>query len=263
MNRDRAIELISKQIELANTLKNKERFSPEFKKWRRDTEIIIEKIFGAESRHLNDFQKIKYSLSFFSSNTPDYTFHQKYLEGIEDGKTVLSSMIDEINEFGIENETLDFKPNVISIIENMSNKFHLVARQLRNRHSNRNTLEIEDEYDVQDLFHSLLHLYFDDIRAEEWTPSYAGGSSRVDFLLKDEQIIIEIKKTRKNLNAKEIGDQLIIDSKRYQSHPDCKCLICFVYDPEGRIGNPIGLQNDLTEETENFKLITIIAPKGK
>ncbi len=263
MNRERAVELIARQIEFVNKLNKQERFSADFKKWQRDTEIIIEKIFGDSSRHLNDFKKISYSLSFFSSSTPEYRFHEAYLEGIEEGKTVLVSMIDEINEFGIENESLDYNPNILSIIENICNKFHLVARQLRNRHLNRETLEIEDEYDVQDLFHSLLHLYFDDIRAEEWTPSYAGGSSRVDFLLKDEQIIIEIKKTRKSLNAKEIGDQLMIDSKRYKSHPDCKCLICFVYDPEGRIGNPIGLQNDLTEETDSFKLITIIAPKGK
>jgi DNA-binding sugar fermentation-stimulating protein len=63
--------------------------------------------------------------------------------------------------------------------------------------ANRNTIEIEDEYDVQDLFHALLKLYFDDIRPEEYTPSYGGSASRVDFLLKDEQIIIEIKKDSK------------------------------------------------------------------
>lgn len=45
-------------------------------------------------------------------------------------------------------------------------------------------LFLEDEYDVQDLPHALLLLYFDDVRAEEWTPSYAGKSARMDFLLK-------------------------------------------------------------------------------
>ncbi len=59
--------------------------------------------------------------------------------------------------------------------------FHLVANQLKTRHSNRESLVISDEYDVQDLLHALLHIYFDDIRPEEWTPNYAGGSSRVDF----------------------------------------------------------------------------------
>ena len=44
---------------------------------------------------------------------------------------------------------------------------------------------MEDEYDVQDLFHALLTIYFEDIRKEEWSPSYAGGASRMDFLLPD------------------------------------------------------------------------------
>ena len=54
-------------------------------------------------------------------------------------------------------------------------RFHLVARQLRKRHDDRSTLDISDEYDVQDLLHSLLCLFFDDIRSEEGTPSYAGS----------------------------------------------------------------------------------------
>ena len=54
-------------------------------------------------------------------------------------------------------------------------------------------------------------LHFDDIRPEEWTPSYAGSSARMDFLLKKEQIVLEIKKTRKGLVAKEAGEQLIVE----------------------------------------------------
>ncbi|UDN27663.1 hypothetical protein LEO80_03510 [Aeromonas caviae] len=58
------------------------------------------------------------------------------------------------------------------------------------------------------------------------SPCYAGAASRVDFLLKEEKIIIEIKKTRHGLSAKEIGEQLIVDSQRYQAHPDCNTLGC-------------------------------------
>ena len=32
-------------------------------------------------------------------------------------------------------------------------------------------LSVTDEYDVQDLFHAILLLHFDDVRAEEVTPS--------------------------------------------------------------------------------------------
>jgi hypothetical protein len=263
MEKTKSLELLNRQIENSEPVKAEKRFSPNFKKWKRDTEVIIEKIFGQESRHLSDFAGINYSLSFTTNRTPDYEYQQKFVKGIENATQVLHSMIDEINEFGLDGDLRSEKIDTISIIENICDRFHLVARQLRSRHSNRQTLEIEDEYDVQDLFHSLLHLHFDDIRPEEWTPSYAGGSSRIDFLLKQEQIIVEIKKTRKTLLAREVGDQLIIDAKRYQSHPDCKYLICFIYDPEGRIGNPRGLENDLTERTDTFGTIAIVSPKGR
>lgn len=147
-------------------------------------------------------------------------------------------------------------------VERICDRFHLVARQLRSRHDNRETLDVEDEYDVQNLLHALLTLEFDDIRPEEWTPSYAGSGSRVDFLLKQEQIVIEAKKTRKGLGAKQIGEQLIVDIQRYQSHPDCRTLICFVYDPEGRIANPRGIENDLNGEHNGLEVEVIIAPKG-
>ena len=137
--------------------------------------------------------------------------------------------------------------------------FHRVARQLRSRYDNRPTISIEDEYDVQDLLHALLRLYFDDVRPEEWTPSYAGKSARMDFLLKEEKIVIEVKKTRKGLGDKELGDQLIIDVERYKIHPDCKKLICFIYDPEGRIGNPGGLVSDLNNIHPGF-VNTIVEP---
>lgn len=137
--------------------------------------------------------------------------------------------------------------NPVNIVEVIIKRFHSVTRQLRQRHNNRPTLDVSDEYDVQDLFHALLQLYFDDIRPEEWTPSYAGGSSRMDFLLKSEKIVIEVKKTRPKLGDKEVGEQLSIDILRYRAHPDCQTLICFVYDPEERILNPRGLEQDLSQ----------------
>jgi len=124
------------------------------------------------------------------------------------------------------------------------------------------TLSVEDEYDVQDLLHALLTLYFDDIRPEEWTPSYAGGSSRMDFLLKKEQIVLEVKKTRKGLGAKELGEQLLIDIQKYKEHPDCSTLFCFVYDPEGRIANPRGIENDLNKTYNGLPVKVLITPTG-
>lgn len=154
------------------------------------------------------------------------------------------------------------KIDILEILEHLSARFQRVVRQLRDRHGDRAPLTIEDEYDFQYLLHALLILYFDDIRREEWTPSYAGSSSRVDFLLKNEKTIIELKKTRENLKAKEVGEQLIIDIAKYKTHPDCRTLFCFVYDPEARIANPTSIETDLSKNENNFQVIVRIRPNN-
>jgi hypothetical protein len=122
-----------------------------------------------------------------------------------------------------------------AILANIFENFDICARQLLRRHDKRDTLKIEDEYDVQDLLNALLCLNFSDVRPEEWTPSYAGSSKRMDFLLKDEEIVIEVKMTRESLTDKNLGEQLIIDIANYKEHPKCKTLYCFVYDKGGFI----------------------------
>lgn len=206
-------------------------------------------------------------MGIVSSNTPDSSFENAYRRGLDNARAVLNSIIDEIKEFGVGSDAdapanSAVRPDAFSLVELICLRFHYVARQLRARHADRPTLEVDDEYDAQDLFHALLKLHFDDVRPEEWTPGYAGGSSRVDFLLKEEQIIIELKKTRKSMKERDIGDQLIVDAARYQAHPDCRALICFVYDPEGRVGNPVGLERDLEALSSDIKIRVIIAPKG-
>ncbi|MUV15348.1 hypothetical protein GN331_14170 [Lysobacter sp. HX-5-24] len=171
-------------------------------------------------------------------------------------------MVDEINEYEVGPEEQTDRPDYLSLIEQVCLRFHSMARQLRSRHAKRPTLEIDDEYDVQDLLHAAFKLHFDDIRAEEWTPSYAGGSSRVDFLLKQERIVVEVKKTRSSMSMSDLGAQILIDIARYERHPDCGLLVCFIYDPEGRIGNPVGLERDLESHSGKLKVRVIVGPKG-
>lgn len=182
--------------------------------------------------------------------------HRTYYSEASTHVKIIENVKDYIDKDFI---TFEQKNNVDidSALNIIFSHFYKVARQLRCRFDNRETLKIEDEYDVQDLLHALLLLYFDDVRAEEWTPSYAGKSARMDFLLKNERVVIEVKKTRLGLADKELGDQLIIDVDRYKVHPDCKRLICFVYDAEGRIGNPNGLMADLNNQHEGFATVII------
>jgi hypothetical protein len=153
-------------------------------------------------------------------------------------------------------------PQKTDAVELICSRFHMIAMQLRERRGNRPTLDVNDEYDVQDLMHALLRLFFEDVRTEERTPSYAGSSARMDFFLPVEQVVVETKKTRVNLGAKEVGNELIEDIARYKVHPGCKRLICFVYDPEGRVTNPRGIERDLSRDEDGFSVWVIVAPKG-
>lgn len=147
----------------------------------------------------------------------------------------------------------------ISEITRICDRFSLVVHQLKKRYDGRSSIAINDEYDVQDLLKALLNIQFDDIRPEEPTPSNVGKSSRMDILLKRERIAIETKMPRKGLNTKKLDEELIIDIGRYPSHPDCNTLVCFVYDPEMRIQNPRGLEDDLKKfSKDTLRIIPII-----
>lgn len=261
MKKEKAIELLQKQHEEIDSIKDQCEMSPKYLEWKEKTLAIIKVIFGNDSEYYLNFNSVKViprskGLSMITGvlNEPD-----AYKRGLREYGSLLHGMITEIELR--DDEEIERLKGATAIVENICNKFHHVARQIRNRHNNRPTIDVSDEYDVQDLLHALLKLYFDDVRDEEWTPSYAGSASRMDFLLKKEKVVIEVKKTRKNLGAKEVGEQLMIDIERYTAHPDCETLICFVYDPEGRVSNPAGIENDLNRDTDNLKVITIITPK--
>ena len=140
-------------------------------------------------------------------------------------------------------------------------RFHAVARQLRLRGEYRPTISVEDEIDVQDLIHALLRQHFEDIGTDEWTPEYGDGVSRTTFLLNHDRLAIAVKKTRTGLSRKDLTEQVRADAERYRARGRCTKLLCFIYDPEGRIGNPRGLEKELATSTEHFTVDVIVAPK--
>ncbi len=106
-------------------------------------------------------------------------------------------------------------------------------------------LTFKSEWDVQDLLHALLRPWVSDIRPEEFTPSYAGSSTRMDFLLPKYSLVLELKYVRDRAHGKKIGDELIIDIEHYRRHPKCDKLWCVIYDPNNMITNSEGLRTDI------------------
>lgn len=155
------------------------------------------------------------------------------------------------------------RPAALRTIEDVLRRFPATVRELAKRHNNRPSLvDIKDEYDVQDVLRGILSSLFDDVRDEETAPSHAGLRSRMDLLLKREQIVIETKMTRVNLDQRKVAEELAIDKELYRSHPDCKNLVCFVYDPTHRLTNPTALESDLTDHDGQLPTVVIVAPRA-
>lgn len=143
--------------------------------------------------------------------------------------------------------SMEREPADVDTVSGICRRFGASARALQGRKHGRSDFAIENEYDVQDLLLALLRATFDDVRPEEWTPSYLGGAARMDFLVKKERIVVEVKMTRNGLADKEVGEQLGIDAHRYGQHAGCDALVCFVYDPGHRVRNPGGLASDIDD----------------
>ncbi|MES0872240.1 hypothetical protein [Pseudovibrio sp. SCP19] len=263
MDKQLAITKLNEKIDTAQNL-IKSYQSDKFKTWQHTTKVLIKKIFSDTDSHLSQFESISYTPMVIISGDNSSNWTKSRKSGLEHTASTLTAFVDEIVEFWEDTESLSStatpKNSVQDPIEILLNGFHKFARQLRRRHNSRATIKIDDEYDVQDTLYALLKLFYKDIRKEEWTPSYAGGSARMDFLLKDEKTVIEVKKTRDTLKDKKIGEELLVDIGRYNTHQDCEHLICFVYDPEDLIINAVRLESDLSGVKDGLKVSVFIRP---
>jgi hypothetical protein len=78
------------------SLKDKPAFSPEFAAWRRETESLIEKLFGREAAVLEDFRAIYYTPIFLTCRMGDEAFAEAYREGLEQARKLIVSWIETI-----------------------------------------------------------------------------------------------------------------------------------------------------------------------
>lgn len=145
-------------------------------------------------------------------------------------------------------------------LHNVLENFHEFCKQINIRRAGRKGFDIDDEFDVQDILRALLMMNFSVVKPEESTPSYAGSASRVDFLLHEEEIAVEVKMTRDNLRDRELADELIIDVARYAKHQKCKYLVCFIYDPRGLLKNPRVLRHDISSGEHTMKVGVVVSP---
>jgi REase_DpnII-MboI len=146
---------------------------------------------------------------------------------------------------------------LLSILRRVPEAFRPLVRERRRGHT---SLELVDEYDLQDAAETALRLIYDDVRPEERTPSYAGSSTTQDFLLRDVHTMVEIKVTRAGRRNVQVRDEITVDTESYRRHPDVRRMVFAVYDIGSTITNPRGFERDLSRRVDGMRRDVLVVP---
>ena len=94
----KALSRFEKLLEQVPQLKQGDSETLALQTWRQNIEILLSQFYGAPSVQLEKFQAIRYSLSFFSSATPESDFTEARLDGISKAEAYIRSRLEEIRE---------------------------------------------------------------------------------------------------------------------------------------------------------------------
>lgn len=118
---------------------------------------------------------------------------------------------------------------VKDVFSNFSNAIQKVITGRRKDHP---PFIIKDEYDVQDILYVILKSYFPNLRDEDPIPKVGSKSTKIDLILREENILIEVKMIKESdSNETKFIEELKVDFESYHECKWLKKLFCFVYDP--------------------------------
>lgn len=153
--------------------------------------------------------------------------------------------------------------NADEVVRDVLNNFsNAIQKIISGRRLNHPDFKIEDEYDVQDISYVILKSIFPNLREEDPIPKVGGKSTKIDLILREEKILIEVKMIKeKDSNETHFIEQLKVD---FESYHECKWLrklFCFVYDPYKKtrdISNFNDLNGERTKGEHNFNVEVIV-----
>lgn len=103
MTKEKALEILHRQVRGINTMRGIRRFGASFTKWKRDTETAIREIFSHKHSHFDVFGSISYGANGWTvgTKTPAKEAEEEdaWQEGLEHAESILMSFIDEINDY--------------------------------------------------------------------------------------------------------------------------------------------------------------------
>ena len=155
----------------------------------------------------------------------------------------------------------------LELVRNAMEKFTTAAQPLLKRRKGKPVIEIDDEYDVQDILHVILKPHFPSIKAEEVVSGVRSGHFlKIDFIIPSNKMAIECKCVRDAEHAKSLEAELNDDIQTYKNHRDCDYLIFFIYDKNLFISDPHQMEEQYTQkQTFGDKVLHIelkIRPKN-
>lgn len=99
-DKSRAKNLLQRHLDSIQALHQSSVDSQEFIKWRRDTRVAIEYVFGQNSRNAKDFNSINYIPMVVRQQADRiFLYRGAYTKGLERAEGTLQSMIGEIEEY--------------------------------------------------------------------------------------------------------------------------------------------------------------------
>ena len=153
-----------------------------------------------------------------------------------------ADVIDVILYIEIQRKYTRFEFNsktAVDLIKDVFNNFQDSIKHITQiRRKDHKLFEIEDEYDVQDVSYLILRSVFTELQFENPHFKSGGTYSRVDLMLEQEGIDIELKMI-KNTDKDETSfiKQIKVDFNDYATWTNLKDLIVFIYDPYNKTTN--------------------------
>jgi hypothetical protein len=166
-------------------------------------------------------------------------------------------LLEAKGRFGVNAEVRHTADRLTELFRRLPAALAILEREQRGRAG----LTVADEYDLQRVVHALLRLHADDVEPEETTPRRAGGSYRIDFVLRQEQVAVEVKMTRPSMSAKDVRSQLVDDMFGYRGQANVAALVVVIYDRDRRIDNPAGFEQDINSDDPEL-LVRVVVAQG-
>ncbi|GFZ79849.1 hypothetical protein GCM10011531_07230 [Aquaticitalea lipolytica] len=123
----------------------------------------------------------------------------------------------------------------LDLVKQVIDNFPEAIKQIKSRRKGKDVFQFKDEYDVQDILYIMLKPIFPKMKAEDPIEKVGSTSTKIDLILREEKILIEVKMIKENDNDEsKFIKQLKEDIQSYYVCQWMKHLVCFIYDPQDK-----------------------------